>query len=120
MMKGRRDKPSVRPWRSPIVSVRTLLVGLAAALIFVAGLIVEPAALAQLVYICGSGGCGIRPVWLIAGFSLALGIWTVVALTRRLALRRAASRRGRTRSGRKSGNSAKTKTAPRRKASARG
>ncbi len=50
-----------------------------ATLAFVAGLIIEPAALLQIVRICLRGYCGVRPLWIVAG-SAAIVVTLVVAV----------------------------------------
>ena len=103
----------------PIAPFRTLVIGLAAALVFALGLAIDPAALVQVAYICGTGGCGVRGVWLEAGLGAVVGAWMVASLVRRVRSRRPA--RGRSRAAGKRGSRppAKAKPAARRKPSAR-
>ena len=69
--------------------------------------------------VCGTGGCGVRPVWIAAGFGALAGIWIIVALVRRVGARRSGSKRRRAGGKRKPGVPAKAKPAPQRKAAAR-
>lgn len=86
---------------------------------FALGLAIDPAALAEIAYICGTGGCGVRPVWIATGFGALAGIWIVVVLARRVRARRTGRKRSRAGGKRKPGVPAKSKPAPRRKAPAR-
>lgn len=72
----------------------------------------------QVVYICGTGGCGVRPIWLAAGLGIGLGAWSVVTLARRVTARRSTRKRP-TGGKRKSGAPTKAKSAARRKPAAR-
>jgi len=73
----------------------------------------------QVAYICGTGGCGVRPIWLAAGLGIPLGAWIVVTLARRMTHRRWTRKRPPGGGKRKSGAPAKAKPAGRRKPSAR-
>ncbi len=56
--------------------VLTLLVG---AVVFAAMLIMDPVALGRLGYACATGGCGVRPRWLVAGVAVLVVAWAVRA-----------------------------------------
>jgi hypothetical protein len=101
------------------VSARSIVIGLAAALVFALGLAIDPAGLVQWAWYCGTGGCGVRPLWLAASLGAALAACIVVALIRRATFRRSPPRRGRAGIGRKQAAKPKAKPAARRKSQAR-
>jgi hypothetical protein len=101
------------------VSARNILIGLAAALVFALGLAIDPAALAQWTWYCGSGGCGVRPVWLAAFIGGGFGGLMLLFLIRRVSARRSARRRIRSGATRKSVPKQKAQRPVRRKTRAR-
>ena len=91
------------------------LFALAAGLVFVAGFILDPAGLVQLAYVCATGGCGIRPVWLAIALGAGFIVWLSVALARRMSAQRSSRRKPRAAGRRKPGPAAKARRTPRRK-----
>ena len=102
------------------------LFALAAGLVFVAGFILDPAGLAQLAYVCVTGGCGIRPVWLAIALGAGGIVWLSVALARRIRAQRSSRRKPRAAGHqkpraagrRKPGPATKARRTPRRKSPA--
>ena len=62
-------------------------------LVFTAGFLLDTAGVAQMTYICATGGCGVRPFWLAVALGGWVGLWIAIGLARRISARRAAGRR---------------------------
>jgi hypothetical protein len=105
--------------------MRIVLV-LAVVLVFAAGFILDTAGVAQLTYACATGGCGVKPFWLLAGLGVGLAVCLVVALVRRLSAKRSPRRKPATKPRRKAAaatkpkGAAKARRTPRRKKPAGG
>lgn len=82
---------------------------LAVVLVFAAAFILDTAGVAQLAYICATGGCGVKPFWLLAALGAVLAICAVVALVRRLSARRSSRRKPASKPRRKTAVAAKGK-----------
>jgi membrane protein implicated in regulation of membrane protease activity len=82
---------------------------LAVVLVFAAGFILDTAGVAQLLYICATGGCGVKPFWLLSAAGVVLAVCVGLALVRRLSARRSSRKQPASKPRRKAAASAKGK-----------